>query len=98
MRKFLYGISNLIYYFKAIWNDRPYDYASLLSLMELKMRRMGKWLGEEYNGTSMLACAGLCRRIINDNYRSGESYWDDREKDKTLLFYIMNEYLYGWWN
>ena len=35
--RFFVGISNLIYYFKVIWNDRDDDYYYILKILRVKM-------------------------------------------------------------
>jgi hypothetical protein len=74
-RAFWYGLENLYAYLPIIWLDRDWDYAYMLTLWELKFRRMarnhllyGNHLRHEEVAQELRVCAQLCARIRDDNY------------------------------
>ena len=66
------GIQNLFSWFKIVWNDRDWDYAYLCLMMEFKMKRMSKHIGEENRfrhvnadktAKQLIICSEIMRRI-----------------------------------
>lgn len=74
-RNIKYGVENLIYWFKVIWNDRSWDSYFIfiilkhkLSQMEKDFRLKGMHVGSNKDADKMKICILLLNRIINDNY------------------------------
>lgn len=73
------GISNLIYYFKVIWNDRQWDHVYLENLMLAKLERWYK----RYSGNIQLPYEGVekdlqaMRICINILKRRQSSWYTD---------------------
>lgn len=50
MNDILYGIKNLIFYFKVIWNDRAWDYIYILELLDKKLEQIELHMEDKYYG------------------------------------------------
>ena len=50
MRDFLYGLKNLVFYFKTIWQDRPWDYLFILKLLDKKLEQIELHRKDKYFG------------------------------------------------
>ncbi len=73
--KILYGIENLIAYFKLIWKDRDWDHYYLFKLIEFKLNRMAKLQADygisvdHYRYAAELTEAANCLyRVRKDDY------------------------------
>lgn len=78
----LYPFKQPIWFFKTawayrdiLWNDRDWDYSRLLAMMERKLQRMSKHIGEYGHGVhsprharQLMIAAELCKRIRSDSY------------------------------
>jgi len=82
LRRFFLSISNLFYYFKVIWKDRPWDMAYIEYLLLAKYKRMYKHMTsdrcmasvdqDEYN-QAMRICINILERRRKDFYTD---LWD----------------------
>lgn len=84
-RNIKYGYRNLYVYVPVIWRDRDWDYSSMLSLWELKFKRMahqhlvyGHHIGNERTARKLRVAAALCSRIREDDYCE----WDRKQHDE----------------
>jgi len=75
LRNIATGIKNLIAFTPIIWNDRDWDHAFLLELLEFKLRRMAKFIGERgqhldanVDAARIAEAADICRRLRTDDY------------------------------
>lgn len=70
-----YGIFNLFYYFKVIWNDRHWDPHFFYILLKKKLEGMEKfftnkagYVGKEKDVKRILFCIRCLERLIKDDY------------------------------
>jgi hypothetical protein len=69
-----HGIHNIIRWTPVIWFDADFDWSYLAVVMEYKLRRMSKVLGEghhlhrERDAKQTLICAELLRRLQAEDY------------------------------
>jgi hypothetical protein len=81
-----YGLENLYAYVPLIWHDRDWDYSFMLSLWELKFRRMahqhlvyGHHVDHEKMARQLRVCAELCARIRDDKYADAAGEKHDKK-------------------
>ena len=76
------GVCNVFRWIPVIWFDGDYDFCFLVSIMEYKLRRMSKCIGNgctlhrEKDAKDIMVCAELCRRI-NSEF---SVYYDNADK------------------
>lgn len=85
---FKYGISNLFYFFKVIWNYRNFDYGYLLEIEKRAMIRMKKYYETcniTYSDTDTAKDLDLCINILNEMEKCTD-YWyaEEREGHKPI--------------
>ena len=75
-----YGIFNLVYYFKVIWNDRHWDPYFFYILLKKKLEGMEKfftnkagYVGREKDVKRIPFCIRCLNRLIEDNYMDPEN-------------------------
>jgi len=73
IRQFIYGIQNLIHWFKIIWKDRDWDYYYFYCIMEFKIQSMYKYYGQKGRLNKkrlykLKVCNLLLRKLKEDNY------------------------------
>ena len=97
-----HGISNLIYYFRVIWEDRSWDSHYYFTLLLAKIERQRKrlqsreiFVGQNYVIIQMRACEILLDKLIKDEYYIKGGYQHD---DVERLTKILNRYLLHWWD
>ena len=109
---FLEGLSNIIYWFKIIWNDRQWDYYYFLVIIRAKLNRMIKYREHspnfmEYEGHNidlerMKTTYKAVDRLVKDNYLieydKYEKAVEERKNDYKILFESLREHLPGWWD
>jgi len=74
----IHGIGNIIRWTPIIWDDADFDWAYLARIMEYKLRRMSKTIGDGYIANAerysrqMLICAAIMLLCTTgcDNLRS----------------------------
>jgi hypothetical protein len=108
-RLVLYGIQNLIKYFNVIWNDRDWDFIYILTILKKKLecveehtRRYGYHENDIQDADNIKLCIDLIDKLIEDDYLIDTPYLycygiERREKDKKLLFQLLNEHIDEWW-
>ncbi len=111
-RKIAHFLSNIWAYRHILWDDRDCDYVYLLEMMELKLLRMAKHF-ESFNilvssPRSARECriaAGLCHRLLEDNYVIGDFTSDamikhrcQRQADLDYLTHLLKRKLFNWWD
>ena len=93
IRWFPANILRLISYLPIIWQDRDWDYAYVLYILQHKLRRMHKrwdssprYVGGHKDKLNMRQCLIILNRIIKDDYISREcdiAYIPDVELNKV---------------
>jgi hypothetical protein len=80
------GVSNLVGYFKVVWNDRDWDYSGWLYLTDKKFERLEKGIREYGNHVRAEADADNIRkvrlalkRLIEDDYHSNAFKFHDKK-------------------
>lgn len=70
-----YGITNLVIWFPAIWQDRDWDYYFFYKILRLKLKNMedlhrnyAHYVGSEKEADRLKLCVLLLDRLIDDNY------------------------------
>ncbi len=111
-RKVSWFARNVWAYREVLWHDQDCDYAYLLRLMQLKLRRMGQHFADhdivESSPRMARECriaAELCRRIDEDNYFVGKITRENaikalgqREADLRYLSHLIQRKLLYWWD
>jgi len=104
-----YGIQNLYKWFWVIWNDRDWDHYYIFQVLKFKLEKQTKHLGGR-DAELMMTCVRLINKLQNEDYY--QEYYDSRpmnnkmmykcqaqhNKAKRLLFKIMNDRIYSWWD
>ncbi len=69
------GISNIIKYFKIVWNDRDYDYTYIFNILRFKLEKQAKYINDKNrfissrrNAELMLLTSRLIELIKVDAY------------------------------
>lgn len=69
------GISNIIKYFKIVWNDRDYDYTYIFNILRFKLEKQAKYINDKNrfissrrNAELMLLTSRLIELIKGDVY------------------------------
>ena len=69
------GISNIIKYFKIVWNDRDYDYTYIFNILRFKLEKQAKYINDKNrfissrrNAELMLLTSRLIELIKEDAY------------------------------
>lgn len=75
LRNFWYGIKNIIRWAPVIWDDVDWDWTSLATIMEYKLRRsahleetIGHHTTSLHDAHDMKICANILKRLLDDNY------------------------------
>ena len=70
-----YGLKNIIKWFPVIWNDRNWDHAYILILLNKKFELMQKTFEKHSNSINadksiqqLMICKNLCKRLVENNY------------------------------
>ena len=96
------GISNILWWFKVIWNDRQYDFEFIYVIELRKIQRMIKWWSSEETTTEkelilrdLRICEYLLKVIIGEiDYTTIiESITPSTEYSYRLNYYINNHYI-----
>ena len=96
------GISNILWWFKVIWNDRQYDFEFIYVIELRKIQRMIKWWssGETITEKELILrdlriCEYLLKVIIGEiDYTTIiESITPSTEYSYRLNYYINNHYI-----
>ncbi len=112
-----YGVGNVIRWAPVIWFDGDFDWQDLAEIMEYKLRRMshhfrnhGCTEDADQCALQMSACAGLLRKLHEDNYRTeaSERLGENpdaakaailsRNEDRRHLGRLIGKYLTHWWD
>lgn len=111
-RKISWFLGNVWAYRKILWHDRDWDWVFLVSLMQIKFRRMGRHLAaygitvdKDRMARECRVAAALCQRLIDDEYlqhpitRASMLKADARRKaDLDYLTHLIRRKLFCWWN
>lgn len=96
------GISNILWWFKVIWNDRQYDFEFIYVIELRKIQRMIKWWSSEETTTEkelilrdLRICEYLLKVIIGEiDYTTIiESITSSTRYSYRLNYYINNHYI-----
>lgn len=95
-----YGIRNLFYYFKTIWNDRSWDHSYILILLKIKLEKIIKDYDRKsystdipYQKKYLKISINLLNKLIEDDFLKeeneklfeGKDYLNlDKETNKKL--------------
>lgn len=114
-----YGIGNLFKYFRVIWEDRDWDWVFIIYLLEFKLRnvaaherKFGHHLTSKRDARNIEIAAGLCKRILEDDYAKlatseinpyATKEWGQRweylqKQDIDYLFRFIAKNIRGWWD
>jgi hypothetical protein len=88
-----YGVKNLWRYRKVIWNDRDWDYAFLLNLVEFKTKTMsdtikkyGMSVSSEETANELAEVSQLLGRLANDDFEKHvDEHYEKWDKEYRLL-------------
>jgi len=103
------GLLNFWKWRKVIFNDRPWDFAFFLKLVEKKLELMIKewkdndvYVDQDSDMHSMMKCRDALQRLIKDDYCFISDDWHEVEKfrkiDTDIFFYTLKSDLYKWWS
>jgi hypothetical protein len=89
-----YGVKNFWRYRKVIWNDRDWDYAFLLYLVEFKtkamsdtIRKYGMSVSSEEIADELAEVSQLLGRLANDDFEKHiDEHYKKWDKDKDFCF------------
>jgi hypothetical protein len=94
-------IGNIIKYRKVLWNDRWFDYAYLLYMIQSKLeedaklyRKSGMCTTSDKAADEMERTLALLKRITEDEYND----LNQAQKDIDKVFEYMSYKLRGWWD
>ena len=82
------GISNLIYYFKVVWNDREWDWEFMVSLQKRKLESMiryystNQYFVEQEIEVRYMKIAKYCLETIGNVYLDENKYVNDKNFDR----------------
>lgn len=75
-----YGIRNLFYYFKTIWNDRSWDHSYILILLKIKLEKIIKDYDRKsystdipYQKKYLKISINLLNKLIEDDFLKEEN-------------------------
>jgi len=75
IKNIVYSLTNLVAWFKIIWNDRDWDWTWTLKLLEHKLRRKAKHFRKhghhmlkDHDAANMEKAADLCKRMRDWDY------------------------------
>ena len=100
------GVCNIFKWTPVIFFDEDWDWGYLAHIMEYKMRRMSKCLGNGCHSTAkrdekqLLMCAELLKRMQKDEYMCGYNNKDfyGGIRDQKLLGKIIGKHFMSWWD
>ena len=111
-RKVAWFVRRVWIYRRLLWHDSDWDYAYLLDLMALKLRRMADHfdrhalvVNAERMARECRVAAALCRRLRDDDYQrepiTQASVLDAEQRkqaDLDYLTHLMRRKLLCWWD
>lgn len=86
----IYGLKNIVKWFKIVWKDRDYDDSFIFEALKFKIENTAKYterrkwfVGWEIEVSRMRTCVELINRIQNDYY--GVEYLDYQESNHNFV-------------
>lgn len=104
---FKFGTYNLFYWFRVVWNLRPWDKWYIYKLMYHQIYEMNKYTAyDDYD--EMKEIEAILKRLLDDDYHDmlfSDEYKNDREinayqlrqRDIVRLSEIMKNNMEGFW-
>jgi hypothetical protein len=106
------GVGNLWRWLPIIWHDKDWDWEPLAEMMEFKLRRMARVIGNGSTASGprdakdMLICAEILKRLRADEYHGDPPYERSRllleesqaADEQRLLGKIIGTKMRGWWD
>lgn len=97
------GVKNWFRWAPVVWFDEDWDWGFLASIMEYKLRRMSKCIGNgchinaKRDAKQMLICAALLKRMIEDEYDWRKNPYVSI-RDQKYLGLMIGKHLMKWWD